>query len=314
MDPFSSFYGNLFPFQNIDSDELVNLLHSDNPCNSHITYQPNAFEKFLENSIGDNVTSTTINCKYYNESEFQSAMGSKNSSISAFHINIRSLPKNHVQLVAYIENLKFMFDFILLSEIGHSSVDFLSNIFDGYNFEYVLPPTRCGGVGIFYSNKYYIKRVRKQVIASNMNCSCSYCQVEDIWLDITHNNRSICISACYRHPKGSIGHFVKALEDTFDCNSLPHTCIIGGDFNINVLKTGNCAAINDFVNLMLCQSFTPSITLPTRFHDHSTFTLIDNIFLRLQSDLLSKSVHSGNLYTDISDHLPNFCIIEDGHY
>jgi hypothetical protein len=48
----------------------------------------------------------------------------------------------------------------------------------------------------------------------------------------------------------------------------------------------------------------PQIIQPTRITDH-TATLIDNIFL----NSIEYDTMSGNLLTDITDHLPNFIII-----
>ena len=53
----------------------------------------------------------------------------------------------------------------------------------------------------------------------------------------------------------------------------------------------------------------PTITLPTRINDQS-YSLIDNIFIKMPNDLLGNKVLSGNLCTDISDHLSNFCVIQ----
>ncbi len=52
--------------------------------------------------------------------------------------------------------------------------------------------------------------------------------------------------------------------------------------------------------------FFPLITRPTRITSH-TATLIDNIFL----NHLENFSFSGLLFTDITDHLPIFCIIHD---
>ena len=52
--------------------------------------------------------------------------------------------------------------------------------------------------------------------------------------------------------------------------------------------------------------FQPHIIKPTRIIDHSA-TLIDNIFF----NSLEHEVSSGNLLCDLTDHLPNFLIIND---
>ena len=59
------------------------------------------------------------------------------------------------------------------------------------------------------------------------------------------------------------------------------------------------------MNTMSSYFFTPHILKPTRITHHSA-TLIDNIFF----NSLNYHTISGNLITDISDHLPNFLIID----
>ena len=50
----------------------------------------------------------------------------------------------------------------------------------------------------------------------------------------------------------------------------------------------------------------PFIIEPTRIADKQKPTLTDNIF----ANLFNKELKSGNLVVKISDHLPNFIIIE----
>ncbi len=62
----------------------------------------------------------------------------------------------------------------------------------------------------------------------------------------------------------------------------------------------------NFSILCIPTCFFPLITRPTRITSH-TATLIDNIF----SNHLENFPFSGLLFTDITDHLPIFCIIHD---
>ena len=58
-------------------------------------------------------------------------------------------------------------------------------------------------------------------------------------------------------------------------------------------------------SLIKYNNYTPQITLPTRITDRSA-TLTDNIFLNTQCHKQT----SGNITTSISDHLPQFTILE----
>ncbi len=57
----------------------------------------------------------------------------------------------------------------------------------------------------------------------------------------------------------------------------------------------------DFLNTLYSNYFYPIIHKPTRVTDRSA-TLIDNIL----SNCLNKEMHSGILYSDITDHFPIF--------
>ncbi len=53
------------------------------------------------------------------------------------------------------------------------------------------------------------------------------------------------------------------------------------------------------------ENFIPHITLPARITDHSA-SLIDHILIRPNKPTVGEAIVSGNIYSDISDHLPNF--------
>ena len=80
-------------------------------------------------------------------------------------------------------------------------------------------------------------------------------------------------------------------------------CIMLGDFNTNLLNNDTHSP-TEFLNNLGSYFFQPRILKPTRITNYSA-TLIDNIFF----NSLEHSTLSGNILSDISDHLPNFLII-----
>jgi hypothetical protein len=78
-----------------------------------------------------------------------------------------------------------------------------------------------------------------------------------------------------------------------------------GDFNIDLLKIESHAISDKFLNVVSSNFFQPRILQPTRITDHSA-TLIDNIFF----NSLEHFVISGNIVYDLTDHLPNFLIMD----
>ncbi len=64
--------------------------------------------------------------------------------------------------------------------------------------------------------------------------------------------------------------------------------------------------------MTLEQSFIPTITVPTRIVNSaiSSVSLIDHIFVNSQTIKQDCDILTGNVYCDISDHLPNFIKIK----
>ena len=83
------------------------------------------------------------------------------------------------------------------------------------------------------------------------------------------------------------------------------TCILMGDFNINLLNANSHIQTSNFFNAM-CNFFIPHILQPTRITEQSK-TLIDNIFV----NNLEYNTSSGNLTSAISDHLIQFLLIKN---
>ena len=82
-----------------------------------------------------------------------------------------------------------------------------------------------------------------------------------------------------------------------------------GDFNIDLLNYESHHLTEEYINTMNFLSFQPMITKPTtRITDHSA-TLIDHIFF----NSLEYYTVSGNIIYDISDHLPNFVLIDNAN-
>ena len=87
------------------------------------------------------------------------------------------------------------------------------------------------------------------------------------------------------------------------------TCIVTGDFNINLISYDHHYPTERFLDNFISNSFLPSIHLPTRITYH-TATLIDNIFIFQRKQKNAQTISSGSIYSAISDHLPCFLIIQ----
>ena len=271
-------------------------------------YENNSFTTDCHSLI-DGLTMESFSCKYYNEDKFNSMLPNhQEKSLKVFHLNIRSLNKHCHELEAFLSCLNCKFDVLLLTEIGNTNKELIENVFDNYNFYYEHSIYKKGGAGLLIKKE----RFDEIEISENkvkLNCSnCSNCIVESIFADLKYNDNVITVGSVYRHPSGSVPHYNDSLNQCLNKFNDKNMFIIGGDINIDLLKTNNTYTQN-YVDTMLSYNLIPSIIIPTRFTDHST-TLIDHIFIRLPKSKINNMITAGNFTTDISDHFSNFAIID----
>ena len=112
-------------------------------------------------------------------------------------------------------------------------------------------------------------------------------------------NDKIIIGTIYRPPNNNFNDFETELKTILHkIDNENKTCILMGDFNIDLLKYGGNEHANRFLNQMYSSQFYPVINRPTRIIDNYLF----NIYLLINCS-------SGILISDLSDHLPVFQIL-----
>ena len=77
-----------------------------------------------------------------------------------------------------------------------------------------------------------------------------------------------------------------------------------GDSIINLLNFDTHSTTDEFLNILNSYLFNPHILQPTRITHHSA-TLTDNIFF---NSIVLHTI-SGNIIYELTDHLPNFLVI-----
>jgi len=128
-----------------------------------------------------------------------------------------------------------------------------------------------------------------------------------LWVEIESdlNSNMIC-DVVYRHPSSNLETFLNKFYSVVGkINQERKLCLTSGDCNINLLNFDKHPLTEDFINTLGSFFLEPHILKPTRITNHSA-TLIDNIFF----NSIEYQTVSGNLLNDLSDHLPNFLIIE----
>ena len=163
-----------------------------------------------------------------------------------------------------------------------------------------------GGVGIYISNELEDVTITDYTLTKV--CDCHKCDFESLFVNFSFHRKRFTIGGIYRHPGGSIDHFVSSLEHTINKLDKNRTCILAGDININLIDYNHNKVLN-YITLLLSNKFSPYITLPTRITEYSA-TCIDHIFVRTTKADQNLEVNSGLFYCDISDHLPGFLSIK----
>ena len=283
---------NSFPFSSCEFLDVDNGLSGPNVIFDQLN-------NISTNEHNDSMNS--INCKYYSCSEF-SSIPRLSKSFSFFHTNIASLSKHFDELSSLFTNLNHSFDIIGISETKLSHNPVLNLNLSGYSFVHTPSDSNAGGVGLYISNSVVYKP--RNDLSEMLFSSKS---LESIFIEIFHKHRkNILVGCIYKHPHMDVGEFNSLYISPFLSKvSLENkNLILLGDFNINLLQSDSDSNFTDFLDLLSSFLITPSITLPTRITDRSS-TLIDNIFVSLKS---SSSI-SGNLTTSLSDHLPQFLLL-----
>jgi hypothetical protein len=106
----------------------------------------------------------------------------------------------------------------------------------------------------------------------------------------------------FKAPSIKMKEFNTQLEELLNYNK-NHKAYIIGDLNIDLLKINQQKEVRDFCNLMIINSFIPTIVRTTRITTGSS-TIIDHIWTN--ETINYKQNVSGIIMCDISDHLPIF--------
>jgi len=292
------------PFSLLSDFEICNM-YSDTNWDF---LENDTFVDYIKNYLKGNFHgSHPFDFKYFTETEFNHKFRNieNNDTFSVFHLNIRSLNSNCSSLCQFLALLELKFDVIVLTEICAFNITFYHNVLSGYHFYYKLPvDSKVGGVGLYIRNCYNVQEVPQlNIVSSDSN------KVENMWLEVSDRDNKVVVGSIYRHPNQNFNEFKTKLEaclDKISNQSIP--CIITGDMNIDLVKSTNHSATSQFVDSLFIYNFMPTILMPTRI-TRSSATLIDHIYYYEGDQRNIVTVKSGNLLTDITDHLPNFIIL-----
>ena len=295
----------IFPFGQLDNDELSNLHDFDFPSfvdsmpsfeiTSSLTNLPNLGDYDIDEHLPSNVNSS-----YYTLQDL-STLSTSDNDFSLFHMNTRSLSLHFDELISTIATLRINFDVIGLSETWNSIQNPIKTNVEipGYKYFPYGSQSQNGGVAL-YVKTGLTPTPRPDLSKDNPD-------FESVWVEIENNNGKHYLLCCtYRHPNSAIDTFCDYLQEILSNPAVSNKQIfILGDFNINLLNYNSNTPTTNFVNFLFSKQFLPYIIHPCRVSGN-TSTLIDNIF----SNITDNETLSGNIMTQISDHFPQFLIVK----
>ena len=295
----------IFPFTFVSNEIILQLNDLPMPSlvdlmptfeiKSNLQNMPNLYDYDSEESIEIN-----INSKYISVQELSNYRSTAND-LSVFHSNIASLVLHHDELQTLLYNLHLDFDIIGISEIKANFDSTSINIdIPGYTFFSTPSKSNAGGVGMYVKSDINSRKRTDLCVKTD--------EFETIWVEILNKSSKNILCCCsYRHPKSDISQFTDHINDIITEPSVENkTVIIMGDFNINLLNYETSPNVNNYINCMFSNHFQPVILHPSRITSNSS-TLIDNIF----TNAIDCKIFSGNILSQISDHLPQFAIFSN---
>ena len=293
------------PFHSLTSDQTA-LLFQSNKDKVFKILENNGFHRNMLKHV-NGFSKDNFTCGYYQENSILNVKQKHlPDCLKSFHLNIVSFNKNGTHLAFYLRCLSITFDIICLTEIRHTNVGIIEKEFPNHHIFIDNPKTAKGGVALLLRKNKFHNITELDPI--KLNCKCSKCQIENKWLSFKVNNQECIVGGIYRHPGGDIGHFNSALHGSIQKIKENILAITLGDINIDLKKEAT-ENTSTYLNNYFVNNFIPCITIPTRIADNSQ-TIIDHIFVKIPPKLIQIKCSSGNLITDISDHLPNFMFLD----
>ena len=196
-------------------------------------------------------------------------------------------------------NCDVKFNFIGISETGFSKHTPNQIHINGYSVLDCFTESTKGGTRLYISENFnFIPRPDLDIYKAK--------ELESTIVEvINRNSKNFLVAVIYKHPNMDTSEFNLTYNNLIEkISSENKQAFIMGDFNIDLLKCDTIQNNEDFLQTNFSLFYKPTIVRPTRITPHSK-TLIDNIFTNTLENF-----SSGNIITSVSDHLPQYLIVE----
>ena len=255
------------------------------------------------------ITEPILDSFYYTHEQFNNFQIQNGSKFKVLSINCQSLNSKYNELKCILDHCMEIgspVQALVVQETHiqenqhHACLDI-----NGYNL--ISQPAiinRCGGLAIYLHEQFTYEQVL---------CDVTSTLFESQFIKIKVNRfHSLIIGNVYRRPDDNYNSYTLFNEQISNVLDKLNNCkcdvMLAGDFNINLLKIGIRPVFSEFLELILSAGFLPQITLPTRFSNNNTFSLIDNFFTKFTATTSTQV--SGILASSVSDHFGYFTALE----
>ena len=252
--------------------------------------------------ISTNPISDILNCNYLDIESYDKR--TLESDLVIMQLNVRGLINKQHELNNLLTKLKHKVHVIILSETWLTEMNKMLIKMPGYKLLSRERDTKKGGgVGFLIDENLIFREIHDVA-----NCNNS---MEQITIEIKGNNDNIIMTSIYRPPNTAPKKFIAEYKTlTEKLKQKNKNIVIGMDHNLDFLKHHIHSCTNDFLQFNLDNELIPCINIPTRI-TKSSATLIDNIMISMH---LHNKSNSNILLSDISDHLPSLCKLENFNY
>ena len=164
----------------------------------------------------------------------------------------------------------------------------------GYKFFHTVSTTSAGGAGLYVSNQCEYKVRNDLDIKIDGECEAKFVEI----ITTKANIKNVIVGSIYRHPHDNHHDFFCDFSGKMECIKKKYHVVILGDININT-KDNLDKNTQDYKNTLLSLGLRNTINLPTRITETSD-TILDHVVTNVNA----KTIFSGVVTQDVSDHLP----------
>ena len=228
----------------------------------------------------------SVDSKYHDINDFNKLSINKNSSFATLHLNIASLSKHFENLQNFLSLWIHSFDIIGILEhkINKNSMN-IDLTQPGYTFYFNETESSHEGIGFFLSDNLTFKQSLNLLINELRRLESTFIEL------IFPNKRNMICDFIYKHPNMKISRFNNQylMPLLTNIQKEEKTCMLTGDFNINLLNTKTNTNVSEFYNNMRSHFFALYILQPPRLTKNSKHSLMIFSYILLNLRLSPKT-------------------------